>query len=157
MPRNNITLQLGKLLVDPPYCTRSVYYCEPRCLVPTSQLHRYASALHSRVFHIFTFLTFPRFPRGFPCNFSCWITWEYSFSRKTPFWPRPPLVYGTPFSSNFRFWWISQLIRRAAPPGFHLAYGASFAQLFIKKWPGHARSRSYDVISGIASSQICKK
>ena len=40
---------------------------------------------------------------------------------------------------------------------FYIAYGAFFAQLLVKKWPGHVRSRSYDVTRGTRSGHFCKK
>ena len=41
---------------------------------------------------------------------------------------------------------------------FCIAYGTSFAQRLVKKcWPGHVRSRSYDVRRGTRSGHFCER
>ena len=47
----------------------------------------------SRVDHFSNFFVFPRFLWWFPCVLACWITWNNSFCRKTPIWPRPKIIF----------------------------------------------------------------
>ena len=62
--------------------------------------------------------------------------------------PPPPLRF---------FWGAPRAVRRSALK-LGIAYGASFANLLVKKfWSGHVRSRSYDVIRGTASGRFFGK
>ena len=58
--------------------------------------------MYSRVFQFSKFFTFLRFPRWFPCVFSCWITWYKLFSQKMSFWPRPKNHFWNPAFLDLR-------------------------------------------------------
>ena len=69
-------------------------------------------------------------------------------------WLRPPAVRGFPrpvidATPPHEFFWAGRHIVWRIVLKFSIAYGASFAQLLVKKnWSGQVRSRSYDVIRG---------
>ena len=63
-------------------------------------------------------------------------------------WMSPPL----------RFFCDAPRSMRRIVLKFGIAYGASFAQLLIKNWPGHVRSQRYDVTRGTRSGHFfCEK
>ena len=70
--------------------------------------------------------------------------------------PRP--VRGGLMQPPHEFFWAGRHTVWRIALKFSIAYGASFAQLLVKKiWSGQVRSRSYDVIRGTTFDKISAK
>ena len=86
-----------------PFLAKKVFLqisLELRKLATYFELHRVSLVKERRSIYMLqkcfifpTFSIFPRFSRWFTCVFPCWITWNNSFSLKTPFWPRPRVIF----------------------------------------------------------------